>query len=102
MQEAMTVKNVMKAYMDAYELTQKKFADAVTASLVNTDISRVSVTNWCNGKSSPSTDFLLVCAVAYEDWRRAWAMDCLKAKLPEVFDSGMVTFHLPRKETIQP
>lgn len=95
MHEEPAVKDVMKTYMDAYELTQQKFADAVTASLVNTEISRVSVTNWCNGKSSPSTDFLLLCAVAYEDWRRAWAMDCLKAKLPEVFEAGVVTFNLP-------
>lgn len=88
------VADVMKAYMDRYSLTQQKFADGLTASLVNTNISRVSVTNWCNGKSSPSTDFLLVCAVAYDDWRRSWAMSCLKAKLPEVFDSGIVTFNL--------
>jgi len=89
-----TVKDLMKAYMDSYSLTQQKFADGLTESLVNTNISRVSVTNWCNGKSSPSTDFLLVCAVAYDDWRRSWAMSCLKAKLPEVFDSGVVTFNL--------
>ncbi len=88
------VSDVMKAYMDSYSLTQQKFADGLTAGLVNTNISRVSVTNWCNGKSSPSTDFLLVCAVAYDDWRRSWAMSCLKAKLPEVFDSGVVTFNL--------
>jgi transcriptional regulator with XRE-family HTH domain len=91
-EEIVKVEDVMKAYMDSYELTQEKFADQITASLVNTEISRVSVTNWCNGKSSPSTDFLLLCAVVYTDWRKAWAMACLKAKLPEVFDSGMVTF----------
>ena len=95
MQEDAKVKDVMQAYMESYKLTQKKFADEITASLLNTNISRVSVTNWCNGKSSPSTDFLLVCAVAYEDWRRSWAMSCLKAKLPEVFESGVVTFNLP-------
>lgn len=95
MQEEAQVKDVMKAYMESYDLTQQKFADEITASLVNTNISRVSVTNWCNGKSSPSTDFLLLCAVAYEDWRRSWAMSCLKAKLPEVFETGVVTFHLP-------
>ncbi len=94
MQQSTTVKDVMKAYMASYSLTQQKFADDLTASLVNTNISRVSVTNWCNGKSSPSTDFLLVCAVAYDDWRRSWAMSCLKAKLPEVFDSGVLTFNL--------
>ncbi len=95
MVEEATVKDVMTAYMKSYGLTQQKFADGLTESLVNTNISRVSVTNWCNGKSSPSTDFLLVCAVAYEDWRRSWAMSCLKAKLPEVFDAGVITFHLP-------
>ena len=98
MQEALKIEDVMKAYMDSYSLTQEKFASQLTASLVNTNISRVSVTNWCNGKSSPSTDFLLVCAVAYEDWRRSWAMSCLKAKLPEVFETGVITFNLPIAE----
>jgi transcriptional regulator with XRE-family HTH domain len=98
MQEETKVTEVMKAYMDSYALTQEKFAAQLTASLKNTNISRVSVTNWCNGKSSPSTDFLLVCAVAYEDWRRSWAMSCLKAKLPEVFESGVVTFNLPFRQ----
>lgn len=94
MQEEVKVSDVMKVYMKSYGLTQQEFADELTASLVNTNISRVSVTNWCNGKSSPSTDFLLVCAVAYEDWRRSWAMSCLKAKLPEVFETGVITFNL--------
>ena len=95
MQEQTTVKDVMKAYMDSYDLTQERFALQITDSLVDTNISRVSVTNWCNAKSSPSTDFLLLCAVTYEDWRRSWAMSCLKAKLPEVFESGAITFNLP-------
>ncbi len=96
--EEATVKDVMKAYRKSYGLTQRRFAECLTASLVNTNISRVSVTNWCNGKSSPDTDFLLICAVAYDDWRRSWAMSCLKAKLPEVFESGVVTFNLPIAE----
>lgn len=98
MQEATTVKDVMKAYMGSYNLTQEKFAAQITTSLVNTNISRVSVTNWCNAKSSPSTDFLLLCATVYDDWRRSWAMSCLKAKLPEVFESGVITFNLPIAE----
>lgn len=94
MREIVTVADVMKAYMRSYKLTQQRFSEALNESLVGTDVSRVSVTNWCNGKSSPSTDFLLICAVAYEDWRRSWAMSCLKAKLPEVFDAGVITFNL--------
>jgi len=98
MQEATKVNEVMKQYLESYDLTQEKFAAQITASLVNTNISRVSVTNWCNSKSSPSTDFLLICAVVYEDWRRSWAMSCLKAKLPEVFETGVITFNLPIAE----
>lgn len=85
----------MKAYIKTHGLTQDRFALALNESLVNTDVSRVAVTNWCNSKSSPSTDFLLVCAVVYKDWRRTWAVSCLKVKLPEVFDSGVLEFKLP-------
>jgi len=92
--EELTIPEVMEAFKKSYGLTHQQIADELTSSLTNIDISRVSVTNWFNGKSSPDTDFLLVCAVAYEDWRRSWAMACLKAKLPEVFDSGVVEFHL--------
>jgi transcriptional regulator with XRE-family HTH domain len=94
MREIVTVADVMKVYMRSYKLTQQRFSEALNESLVGIDVSRVSVTNWCNGKSSPSTDFLLICAVAYEDWRRSWAMSCLKVKLPEVFDAGVITFNL--------
>lgn len=101
MHEETTVKDVMQAYMKSYALTQEKFAEQVTASLINTNISRVSVTNWCSGKSSPNTDFLLLCAVNYEDWRRSWAISCLKVKLPEVFEAGIVTFNLTIPNAVQ-
>lgn len=94
MQDLVKVEDVMKAYLKSHGLTQQEFADEITASLVNTGISRVSVTNWCNAKSYPATDFLLLCAVVYDDWRRSWAMACLKAKLPEVFETGVITFNL--------
>jgi len=95
MQDPIKISDVMSAYKASYNLTQEKFAEGLNESLVNTNVSRVAVTNWCNSKSSPSTDFLLICAVVYEDWRRSWAMSCLKVKLPEVFDSGVMEFKLP-------
>jgi predicted XRE-type DNA-binding protein len=90
MADELKVKDVVEKYLDERQLTQEQLATALTESLVNTGISRVSVTNWANGKTSPSTDFLLVCIVAYTDWRRAFAVHCLEVKLPEVFESGMV------------
>lgn len=95
MKEQIKVSDVMKTFMDAYLLTQEGFQVALNEKLVNTYISRVAVTNWCNSKSSPHTDFLLICAVVYSDWRRVWALECLKVKLPEVFDSGVFEFKLP-------
>lgn len=76
--------------------THETFAEALNENLINIDINRVSVTNWSNDKTFPKTDFLLVCAVVYQDYRSEWAQAALKIKLPEVFGSGMVTFHLPR------
>jgi transcriptional regulator with XRE-family HTH domain len=98
MKDLVKISEVMEEFMKSYGLTQDKFAAALNSGLGNTDVSRVAVTNWCNDKSSPSTDFLLVCAAVYEDWRRSWAMACLKVKLPEVFDSGIIVFKLPIKD----
>lgn len=95
MKEQIKVSDVMEEFMNGYRLTQEAFAEAVNEKLINTNVSRVAVTNWCNSKSVPSTDFLLVCAVVYQDWRRVWALSCLKVKLPEVFDSGLIEFKLP-------
>lgn len=94
MEEQIKISEVVETYLNSGKMTQEQLAAALTESLVNTSISRVTVTNWKNGISSPNTDFLLVCMVAYTDWRRSFAIDCLKAKLPEVFESGMVK--LPR------
>jgi hypothetical protein len=95
MAELPKISDVMEAYLNATELTHQDFADAVTEHLVNTNVSRVAVTNWKNSKAVPNTDFLLLCATVYTDWRRVWALDCLKVKLPEVFDSGVMEFKLP-------
>jgi predicted XRE-type DNA-binding protein len=81
----MKVQEITQKYIDQAHLTQDKFADAMNASLRNTGVSRVSVSNWLNGKYEPMTDFLLLVMMVYSDWRMEWAIDCLCAKLPEVF-----------------
>ena len=96
MEEKVTIADVTKGFMGREGLTQEQFSDALNESLVNTGIGRVAVTHWCNSKNSPKTDLLLVIFVVYKDWRMRWALECLKVKLPEVFDSGLVTFHLPK------
>ncbi len=98
MAEEFTISKLMEQTFEKTGLNHETFADALNEELINTNINRVSVTNWSNSKSLPKTDFLLVCAVVYKDWRSQWAQAALRIKLPEVFDSGMVTFHLPKAE----
>lgn len=90
----MKVQEITQKYIEQAGLTQEKFADALNASLRNTGVSRVSVSNWLNGKYEPETDFLLLVMMVYNDWRMEWAIRCLCAKLPEVFaldDQGALT-----------
>jgi transcriptional regulator with XRE-family HTH domain len=79
---------VTSQYRKANSMTYRAFADALNKSLVNTGISHQSVANWEKGMTDPNTDMLLNCLVVYpvEDWRTQWAIDCLVAKLPVVFD----------------
>jgi DNA-binding transcriptional regulator YiaG len=92
------ISDVTQIYRDQLKLSQDKFALKLIESLVNIKITRQAISNWEKGHDHPSTDFLLLCAVVYQDWRRSWAMSCLKAKLPEVFESGVVTFNLPFRQ----
>jgi hypothetical protein len=77
---------ITRAYRGKYGTTYRAFAEALNEHLVNSHISHASVANWEKGITDPETDFLLVCLVVHDDWRAEWAIDCLCAKLPEVFD----------------
>ncbi len=77
---------ITREYRQRLGLTYRGFAEAMQEHLVNIGISHQSVVNWEKGITDPGTDFLLVCLVTYRDWRAQWAMDCLCAKLPEVFE----------------
>lgn len=81
-----TVGKVTKKYRATQELTQYEFIAALNESLVNTSVTRQSVSNWEADKNAPDTDFLWMCIIIYSNWRMDWAMDCLCAKLPEVFE----------------
>jgi transcriptional regulator with XRE-family HTH domain len=67
-------------------LTYRAFAEKITEHLVNLTISHQTIMNWEKGCTEPPTDFLLTCLVVHADWRRQFAIDCLVAKLPEVFE----------------
>lgn len=76
---------VTAIYRKQQDMTYRAFADALNEHLVNTSVAHATVMNWEKGCTEPSTDFLLTCLVVYTDWRADWSVECLCAKLPEVF-----------------
>lgn len=80
------ISKIITEYRKRLDLTYRAFAEILTEHLVNTGISHTSVSYWEKGINDPSTDFLLTCLVVHEDWRRQFAIDCLCAKLPAVFE----------------
>lgn len=89
---------VVKEYRKHQALSVRGFADALNEKLINTNISFTKVSRWENIERAyePDLNFLFECFVTYTDWRMYFAVDSLKAIMPHVFASGMVTFHLPR------
>ncbi len=90
----MNISELVKNEMSGNSLTQQGFADAVNESLVDTGVSRVSVSHWMNGRNEPETDFLEAMLVAYDpgDWRFSFALACLAAKSPLVWGEQGVVF----------
>ena len=85
--DRLQVKDVVQEYQTVHGLTLRGFATVLTES-VKVELTHVAIALWKSGKTEPGTDMLLVCLIAYEDWRRQFAWDMLRAKLPEVFGDG--------------
>lgn len=92
-----TFQNVVRDYRTLTGLSVRNFAKALTEKLVNASMSGNTIHQWENDPNrEPDLYFFFDCFVIYTDWRRNFAVDALKALMPHVFDSGMVTFHLPK------
>jgi len=94
------IDKVVSKYRLSQELSLRKFADALNSQLINTDVSHATVARWEDESShaEPDVRFLLECLATYEDWRRAFAVDCLSSMFPDLVDSGTITFHISRPE----
>jgi len=82
--------DVVKRYVDQSGLSLRQFVTTMTESLPMT-LTHTSVVHWMEGRAEPGTDLLLQMLVAYSDWRRGFALDLLRAKLPEVFTDNVDT-----------
>lgn len=94
----LSFQEVVKEYRRSQKQTVRGFAEVLTEKLVNTSLSGETISKWENKPNhAPDLYLFLNCITTYTDWRAHFASDCLKAILPHVFDSGMVTIHLPKE-----
>jgi hypothetical protein len=94
-----TFQEVVKETRRQQALSVRGFADKLTEKLVNVSVSGETISKWENDPNrAPDLYLFLNCVTTYTDWRMQFAVDSLKAILPHVFDSGIVTFHLPKAE----
>lgn len=97
--EEQPFQKVVKEYRQVQGLSVRGFAEKLTEKLVNVSVSGETISKWeTDPNRAPDLYLFLNCITTYTDWRAYFAADCLKAIMPHVFDSGMVTFHLPIAE----
>src|SRR5689334_9849631 len=91
--------NVVRNYRRQSGHSVRGFAEWLTEKIVNTSLSGETISKWENDPNrAPDLYLFFNIYTTYTDQRMHFAVDSLKALLPHVFDSGMVTFHLPKAE----
>lgn len=91
-----TFQEVVKQYRRSTGRSVRGFAEWLTEKLVNTSLSGQTISRWeTEPNVAPDLYLLFNIYTTYTDERMHFAIDALKAILPHVFDSGMVTFNLP-------
>ena len=97
-----TLSDVIKEYRKQTGLSVRQFGETLTEKLVNSSLSGQTIHRWeSEPNQAPDLYLFFNLFTTYTDWRMYFAVDCLKALMPHVFDSGMVTFHLPKVEETQ-
>jgi len=90
---------VVKEHRKITGLSYRGFANYLTEKIVNTTISGQTIYRWENEPNlAPDLYLFFNIFTTYTDKRMYFAVDCLKSIMPHVFDSGMVTFHLPKAQ----
>jgi transcriptional regulator with XRE-family HTH domain len=92
------INQVVIGHRTAMGYSLRKFAEALNSQLINTDVSHATVARWEDESShaEPDLRFLFECLATYQDWRRTFAVDCFTSMFPDLVESGVVTFHLPK------
>ena len=67
------------------DLTQEAFASCLCEWLPGINLTKQAVSNWERGAYLPDELFLVSVAIAYSDWRKTFALECLAALRPEIW-----------------
>jgi len=98
----METNQITQTYRKTQNLSLRQFAQAINQSLINTDVSHSKVLRWETGKYEPELDLLFECIATYRsDWRAQWAVESISAMYPDLVQSEIVVFHLPKPEPTQ-
>ena len=79
-------------------ISQLEFGEMLVEGLANIPISGTTVSAWENERYEPDDDLLWALVVRHygtSDWRLRFAMQCLRSKLPDVFENGIICIEFP-------
>ncbi len=81
----MDIRILTRRYRREQKLTLEAFGERLAEGLTGYSFTRQAIHNWETGSSKPDKYFLVLVAMRYGDWRRAWALGCLAVLQPELF-----------------
>lgn len=79
---------IVRTYRADQGLTLEQMADELREQMAGTmfaNLSRQAIGLWERG-TLPNTIFLIRASRVYDDWRREFALDCLAAMEPDLFE----------------
>jgi transcriptional regulator with XRE-family HTH domain len=95
----MTVAETTRTIRKANKMSLDAFGAALAEQLPEYSFTKQAVFNWENGKTNPDFQFLLLCALRYGDWRRAWALDCMADLKPQFIAPNSVPHRIGQTES---
>lgn len=95
----METNEITQKYRKNKNLSLRGFAGEINKSLINTDVSHSKVRRWEEGHYEPELDLLFECIATYpKSWIAEWAVDNISAMYPDLIQSGVVVFNLPKAQ----
>jgi transcriptional regulator with XRE-family HTH domain len=79
------IDEIVKKYRKQQNLSQDAFGQSLCERLPGVELTRQAISNWERGAQTPDYMFLVAMAMAYNDWRFDFALECLQVLRPSVW-----------------